>query len=42
MKMFLEYNPKGEANINRDSKQNTKLFDFNELKNFLNLHLPKI
>ena len=33
MKMFLEYNPKGEANINRDSKHNTKLFEQKRLNN---------
>ena len=33
MKMFLEYEPKSEANINRDSKHNAKLFDQKKLKN---------
>lgn len=31
MKMFLEYEPKGEANIKRDSKHNAKLFDQKKL-----------
>ena len=33
MKMFLEYESKGEANIKRDSKHNAKLFDQKKLDN---------
>ena len=33
MNMFLEYEPKGEANINRDSKHNENLFKKKKLSN---------
>ena len=33
MKMFLEYEPKGEANIERDSTYNSKLFEKKKLNN---------